>query len=126
MDDKWNDILNSLPPKRPRSRLEPYWELIGEMRRRGRTYREIACILAEKCQVGVSVSNLHHFVRLREKRNTAEENIEQSRTPAWNGVRQRIAAVKERREVVNPRPAGFDFDPREPLRLQTRLKDPSP
>jgi transposase len=30
MDDKFQDILDSLPEKPPRSRLEPYTELIGE------------------------------------------------------------------------------------------------
>jgi len=63
MDEKWNDILSSLPARPPRSRLEPYCELIEELRRRGRTYREITSVLLEKCQVRASRSNIHHFVR---------------------------------------------------------------
>src|ERR1017187_5089462 len=51
MDDKFGGLLDSLPEKPPRSRLEPYSELIVELRRRGRTYREMARILAEKCKV---------------------------------------------------------------------------
>src|SRR6516162_4929908 len=46
MDRKFEDILDTLPEKPPRSRLEPYRELIGELRKRGRTYRDIAGILA--------------------------------------------------------------------------------
>jgi len=39
MDDKVSEILDGLPPKPPRSRLDPHVKLIEEMRRRGRTYR---------------------------------------------------------------------------------------
>jgi hypothetical protein len=37
-------ILDRLPPKPPRSKLEPHAELIQELRRRGRSYREISGI----------------------------------------------------------------------------------
>jgi len=37
MDGKFQDILDSLHEKPPRSRLEPYRELIEELRRRERT-----------------------------------------------------------------------------------------
>ena len=67
MDDKLQVILDSLPEKPPRSRLEPYCELIDELRRRGRTYREIARILVEKCQLQVSRSTVHDFVRGRSR-----------------------------------------------------------
>jgi len=58
MDAKFKEILDGLPSKRPRSRLEPYGELIRELRRRGRTYRDIADILGEKCQVQVTASGV--------------------------------------------------------------------
>lgn len=54
MNDGLKDILDALPAKPPRSRLEPYREFIEELRHRGRTYRDIASILAEKCRVQVS------------------------------------------------------------------------
>jgi hypothetical protein len=38
VDAKFEAILNSLPAKEPRSRLEPYSELITEMRKRGHSY----------------------------------------------------------------------------------------
>jgi hypothetical protein len=61
MDKQLEDILNSLPPRAPRSRLEPYADLIDEMRRRSWTFRDIARVLGEKCNVEVSPSNVHHL-----------------------------------------------------------------
>ncbi len=63
MDDNFQDILDSLPEKRSRSRLEPYDKLIDELLRRGWTYRGIAGIPAEKCHLKVSISTIHDFVR---------------------------------------------------------------
>jgi hypothetical protein len=57
-ENSFRDILATLPEKRPRSRLAPYRRLIAGLRRRGRTYREIVEILAEKCNLRVSVSTL--------------------------------------------------------------------
>ena len=37
MDDNFQDILDSLPEKRSRSRLEPYGRLISDLLRRGWT-----------------------------------------------------------------------------------------
>ena len=37
-----------LPPKPPRSKLEPHRELIRELRRKGRTYREVARLFHER------------------------------------------------------------------------------
>jgi hypothetical protein len=65
MDESFQAILDSLPPKPPRSRLEPYAELIHELRRRGRSYREIVGILADRCGVRVGVHTLYNFVRVR-------------------------------------------------------------
>ena len=65
MDETFQAILDSLPPKPPRSRLEPYAELIHELRRRGRSYREIAAILADRCGVRVGVHTVYNFVRVR-------------------------------------------------------------
>src|SRR5919109_3002403 len=69
--DELRNIVADLPEKLSRSRLEPYRELIVELRRLRRTYREIAQILGEKCQLHVSAAAVHNFVRLhvRRKRN---------------------------------------------------------
>src|SRR5688572_15854066 len=63
MDDRFQEILDGMPEKTPRSTLEPYRELISELRRRGRTYREIAHILADKFRLRVAASTIYRFVR---------------------------------------------------------------
>jgi len=145
MDDKVNEILDRLPPKPPRSRLDPHAALIEELRRRGRTYREIARVLSEDCQVQSSPSNIYYFVRLRarEAKQAKARQAKQDqagpfgsskvasaqgtvRNTAAKGnlpedVAKRIAAFKQRK-VPPPTSPGFHFDPDEPLRLITEKK----
>jgi len=140
MDDRLKDILDALPTKSPRSRLEPYREFIQELRRRGRTYRDIASVLSEKCQVQVSASGIHDFVRTRyrseqkSRRRAPKGTITLMAAPAltqietagpaakvdapMDAVRRQIAALKARKSVIEPTPEGFRFDPSEPLRLK--------
>src|ERR1700721_1705433 len=148
MDDKVNEILDRLPPKPPRSRLDPHAALIEELRRRGRTYREIARVLAEDCQVQTSPSNIYYFVRLRarEAKQAKARQAKQDQTGPLgsskvasaqttvrntaakanvpNDFAQRIAALKQRK-VPQPTSVGFYFDPDEPLRLITKEKPAS-
>jgi hypothetical protein len=65
MDQTFQAILDSLPPKPSRSKLEPYAELIHELRRRGRSYREITGILSDRCGIKVGVHTVYNFVRVR-------------------------------------------------------------
>lgn len=137
MDDNVNEILDGLPPKPPRSRLDPHAALIEEMRRRGRTYKEIARVLAEVFQLHSSPSNIYYFVQHRAK-VARQARVQKARTKAESShtvaftqkafgnpasqpssptdVMQRIAAFKNRR-VAEEKPEGFHFDPNEPLRL---------
>src|ERR1700677_2096124 len=87
MDNAFQAILDSLPPKPPRSKLEPYAELIHELRKRGRSYREIAGILATRCGVSAGTHTVYNFVRVRapaqKKAKAARAVAERSRqTPA--------------------------------------------
>ena len=138
MESKLQDILNSVTVKPGRSRLEPYGELIDELRRRGLTYRDIAAILAEKCEFHVSKSAINDFVRAQSRRkgNSAKRiaidamivtpmvpratTMASAQKPSEDEVRQRIAAFKARKPATSPSPATFHFDPNEPLRLITR------
>jgi hypothetical protein len=137
MKSEFRNILDSLPEKPPHSRLEPYGELIDGLRRRGRTYRDVVEILAEKCQLQVSISTLHDFLRARSRRNRNSTRIaatianavppraaggESVQQPSEDEVRQRIAAFKARKPVTTPSRDDFHFDPDEPLRLITREK----
>lgn len=141
MDPKFKEILDSLPEKPPRSRLQPYRELIGELRRRGRTFQDIAQILAERCQVQVTASAVHDFLRKRLQakhgldnwRNmrkgkrrvvstlprikTATPEFASAPTPA-DEIARKMAALKARKPVKKPTSAPFQFDVNEPLRLK--------
>src|SRR5215475_4663641 len=135
----FQEILDGLPEKPPRSRLEPYRPLIEELRRRGRTYQEIVQILEEKCQLHTAVSTVNDFMRrcARWKQNpsqsTKPEAMDTTGSPAdtsavarWPNlakqtqtpeeVRQRIEALKQR-PVPAETPKLFHYDPDEPLRL---------
>lgn len=137
MEGKFQHILDSVMEKPGRSRLEPYGELIDELRRRGQTYRGIAAILAEKCQFRASKSAINDFVRLRSrrKRNSARRiaaaamtaapvepkavRVDSARKPNEDEVRRRIAAFKARKTVATPSRDDFHYDPSQPLRLIT-------
>src|SRR5256885_17198680 len=65
MDPKFEDVLNSLAPKKPRSRLAPYGELIREMRKRKCSYREISKVLQDHLALRVAASTVNNFVMAR-------------------------------------------------------------
>lgn len=133
-------VLDSLPEQPTRSRLDPYVELIEEMRRRNWTYRAIAQVLAEKCNLKVAPSNIHHFVRQRgleidghaekpRKEDADQRSAQRSRQSQAKGkavspedendeVRRRIDALKHRSESPDPVRKTFEFDPAQPLRLK--------
>jgi hypothetical protein len=139
MNQDFQDILDSLPKKPARSRLEPYRALIEELRRRGRTYQEIVQILEEKCQLHTAISTVNDFMRRssRTKQNPSKNtkpavedltgvppattaagrwpNLAKQQTP--EEVRQRIAALKQRPVPTEAVPKLFHYDPDEPLRL---------
>lgn len=143
MDD-FEEILNNLPAKPGRSRLDPYGSLIDTLLRSGRTYREIARILAEKCNVHIAFSTIHHFVRKRSraKGNASQRwrpNIrvgsksrgvvrtEEKEVPAADmipveDVYQRIAALKLRPASPPETARVFHYDPDEPLHLHEKIK----
>jgi hypothetical protein len=135
MEDNFQDILNGTKVKLGRSRLEPYGELVDELRRQSLTCRDIAAVLAQKCQFQISKSAVKNFVRARaRRRRNASRRISRSvgmpppivRKPATlhsgqgpcdDEVRQRIAALKARKPATTSPDNGFYFDPTEPLRL---------
>jgi IS30 family transposase len=102
------DTLAELPPKPPRSRLEPHVELIQELRRRKWTFQQIADILAEKVSIRVTGSAVHDFLR---RRNRAAN-------PKKVGGDARIHS--ERRTIGAGSPIDgdhFEFSADEPLRI---------
>ena len=115
-EDTFKAILDSYPPKPSRSRLEPYAELILGLHRRGRTYREIARILSERCDIHAPRSTVNDFIRARSKRTrnsqkcgsreqkTRHQNsalLPKSKIPAETGlgmdeIQKRIEDLKNR------------------------------
>jgi len=121
MEPTHQTILESLPPKSPRSKLEPHRELIRELRRKGRTYREVALLFRERLGLYVAPSTLHSFVKVRAKhrKHTQFElpPIEPSSVqgPELSG----ISALRAKSLVATRKPARFVFRENEPLTLAT-------
>jgi hypothetical protein len=77
-------IADSVLDDAPRSRLEPYREVILRWRRQGRSYRRICKLLGDKFDLKVGRTALHEFVqrRSRPRKVNAEPEIEQPMIPA--------------------------------------------
>ncbi len=67
MDPTILSLLDSIPEKPPRSKLETHRELIRQLRRKGCTYRDIVRILHERIGLDVAVSTIHSFIKVRAK-----------------------------------------------------------
>ena len=143
VDAKFEAILNSLPAKEPRSRLEPYSELITEMRKRGYSYREITQVLKKACGLRVGTSTVNDFV-LAHSRSKAKRSVspsgtietkknrraltgtyrntkaqESTRTPQkeLEGIAKTIKELKDRPLKTRAKKLLFEYNPDEPLRL---------
>jgi hypothetical protein len=136
VEDKFQDILTKVTKKSGRSPLEPYGDLIDELRGRGLTYRDISEILTAELKFHVPKSTVNDFVRerSRRRRNAARRISRSLATPApivpkfatlrsgqgpsrEDEVRRRISALKARKPVTEPSADGFHYNPDEPLRL---------
>ena len=63
MDENLETILDSLPRKAVAFPPRPHGDLIRELLRRHRTYREIAFVLFDRFQLHASISTIHDFVQ---------------------------------------------------------------
>jgi hypothetical protein len=112
-------ILESLPPKSPRSKLEPHRELIRELRRKGRTYREVALLLHERLGLYVAPSTLHSFVKVRAK-HRKQTQFELPPMELSTGAASElvgIAALRAKSLAPTRKAARFVFRENEPLTL---------
>ena len=143
MDAKFEAILNSLPTKEPRSRLEPYSELITEMRKRGHSYREITQVLKKACGLKVGTSTVNDFVLARSRskakrsvspsgtietkknrraltgtyRNTKAQESTRKPQKELEGIAKTIKELKDRPLKTRAKKLLFEYNPDEPLRL---------
>jgi hypothetical protein len=114
--------LAGFPPKPPRSKLEPHRDLIRELRRKGRTYREVARLFHERLGLHVALSTLHSFVKVRAKhrKRTQFELPPTGLAAADSPVLERVAALKAKPAVREAKRARFVFrENNEPLTLTT-------
>jgi hypothetical protein len=111
--------IDNLPEKPPRSKLEPHRELIRELRRKGRTYREVAHLFEERLGLYVAPSTLHSFVKVRAKhrKRTQFELPPIQLATAESPVLDRVSAFKAKPMVRTSKPARFVFRENEPLTL---------
>jgi hypothetical protein len=113
------DRFSDLPPKPPRSKLEPHRDLIRELRRKGQTYRDVARLFQERLGLYVAPSTLHSFVKVRAKhrKRTQFELPPLEAAAADSPALQRVAVLRSKPTVPNAKPARFVFRENEPLTL---------
>jgi hypothetical protein len=115
--------LANLPPKPPRSKLEPHRELIRELRRKGRTYREVAHLFEERVGFHVAPSTLHSFVKVRARHRKQAQfelpppDVAREIVPSPTS---RVAALKAKPTVQEVKRSRFVFRENEPLTLSTQ------
>ena len=108
--------LANLPPKPPRSKLEPHRELIRELRRKGRTYREVSRLFADRLGLQVAPSTLHSFVKVRARhRKQLQFELPAAQPPGS----PRLAAFKAKPTAQEAKRSRFVFRENEPLTLST-------
>ena len=134
MDEKLRALLDQMPQKPPRSKLEPHLDVIRELRRRGRTYQEIAKFFSDHLQVPVAASTIHAFIRVRASRRqrspqielpaaTSTLEIQTASAPAGTnvvseaGLKERMEALKRRRPQEKVEKPRFEYNENELLRL---------
>jgi hypothetical protein len=123
MDPTLLSLLDSIPQKPPRSKLETHRELIRQLRRKGCTYRDIVRILHERVGIEVAVSTIHSFVKVRAKHRKQVqyelplESEPKSISTSPDEVASRIAALRAKPIEQKAKPKHFHFEESEPLKL---------
>jgi hypothetical protein len=138
MDERLRTLVEQIPEKAPRSKLEPHVDVIRVLRRKGRTYQEISRFFSEHLGVPVAASTIHAFVRVRARRRHRQVPVELPPAefagkdgttldtavtePVDDDVRARIEALKRRDPAAKQRKQRFEYDENEPLRLVPETK----
>ncbi len=141
MDEKLRQLLEQLPERPPRSKLEPHAEIIWELRKKRRTYEEIAAFLREHVEVTAAASTIYEFVKRRAKQarpraatkpevpaplpsaTRPESPSATPPVPSADAVRERLRALKQQPATALPEPKRFTFDAEEPLVLRPERKE---
>jgi hypothetical protein len=131
MDETIRKLLDKIPERQPRSKLEPHIDVIRELRRKRRSYQEISVFFKEHLKIPVAPSTLYEFVKSRARpiKKTMVElpDVEASRAaefqagkpletapvPAWPPGRpgaETLRGVREQPSALPKEPPGFQFD----------------
>jgi len=130
MDDDIRTALDQMPEKN-RSKLEPHEDVIRELRRKGRTYEEIAKFCSERFDLKVAPSTIHAFVRVRARRHqrlrielpdpnllgTVSMGSDRPTTEGVSEVKKKTEAFKRRPLIEQARKPQFEYDEDQPLQL---------
>jgi hypothetical protein len=101
------------------SKLETFADLIRDLRRRRKSYREIAEVLRDEHGVVADRTTIWNFVKVRSKpRHVFTMAEEPSSTPPGKPSSDPIAALKAK-PVPEPKKPLFIFDENKPLTLKT-------
>lgn len=119
MERALQDFLDAFPETKFRSKLEPHRELIRQLRRKGRTYRDISKLLAERIGMTVAPSTLHSFVKVRAKhrKRTQFELPAPEASAVDSPVLDRVAALRWKSPAADAKRVRFVFRENEPLTL---------
>lgn len=99
MKPQFEAILKSLPPQAPRSRLQPYSQLIREMRKRKRSYREITEVLRDQCGLKAGISTVRDFLRAQTK-SSANHRDRHNHNLSTTRNRKALTATNKERETL--------------------------
>jgi hypothetical protein len=111
--------LPSSPGKPFQSKLEPFGDLIRDLRRKRKSYREIQDILREEHGITASRSTIFSFVKVRSKRRKLYSMAEGAAPVASTTVKDSFDAIETLRRKPIPKPEKkiFEFDENKPLTL---------
>ncbi|HMF78789.1 MAG TPA: hypothetical protein VK604_24240 [Bryobacteraceae bacterium] len=145
MDERLQQIFDSVPADEPRSRLDPYRELILRWRRQGKSHDRIRQLLSDKCGVKVAYGPLYRYIQRRSRPRHVQPEVEMEQptmTPAEPppsfspgkrlSAEERAAQVEYVRSLNKPelpeppKPPRFTFDqdkPRSNQKQQGEISD---
>jgi hypothetical protein len=144
MDERIRQLLDKIPERPPRSKLEQHAEVIRELRRKRRTYQEIAVFFREHLQISVAPSTVHDFVKKRAKqarirpaqvpKSPAKSSVGATPmlvAPTSDGVqplskkaaRDTIQAVRAQPAATSREPSLFEFELESPLFSDPKSED---
>ncbi len=103
------------------SKLEPFAQIIRELRRRRKSYREVAQILRDEHQITVDRTTIWSFVKVRSRPRRVIAMASDSAPGEIKSVGRgfdAIAALKSRPTPKAKKPL-FTYDENQPLTLKT-------